>query len=438
MKRTTTRRSGLLLGGAALALVVVAGVWALSRRSAEPPGDSMAGMARKGDSVPGMTRMEMGDEGTIRPTGDQIRTFGVTFGTAEVRPLERTIRVVGLVDYDETRMAYVAPKFGGYVERLYVDFTGQPVSRGQPLLEIYSPELVSAQEEMLLARELEKKIGQSGVEGVAAGSADLLAQARRRLQYWDISKAQIERVLATGQIQRTLILHAPVSGIVMEKDVLEGQAVMPGDNLYMIVDLSEVWIKAELFEADAALVEEGMPAAIEVAALPGRTFEGRIEYVYPTLKENTRSMTARIALPNPGGRLKPGMYATVRLEKDLGRVLAVPRSAVLRTGEKAIAFVAMAGGRLMPHELTLGMTGEEYVEVLKGLEPGARIVTSAQYLLDSESNLAEVMRAMMAQMNLSDVEEMGGMEGMEGMDDPAAGRDTAGMEMDMPGMDRRD
>ena len=407
MRRPTTKRAGLWLGAAALVLVVAVGAWALSRRGARPLRDSMAGMEMKGESMPGRAGMEMGDEGAIGLTADQVRTFGITFGTAEVRPLEKTIRVVGLVDYDETRMAYVAPKFGGYVERLYVDFTGQPVSRGQPLLEIYSPELVSAQEELLLARELDKKIGQSGVEGVAAGSAGLLAQARRRLRYWDISEGQIERVLSTGQVQRTLTLHAPVSGIVMEKDVLEGQAVMPGDELYMIADLSEVWVEAELFEADAALVEEGMPAAIEVTAFPGRTFEGRIEYVYPTLKEETRSMTARIALPNPGGRLKPGMYATVRLEKGLGEALAVPRSAILRTGDKAIAFVDMGGGRLMPHDLTLGTPGEEYVEVLEGLEPGARVVTSAQYLLDSESNLAEVMRAMMAQMNLSDVEEMG-------------------------------
>lgn len=443
MKRPTTRRTGLLVG-AALAAVIAAGVWALSQRGGEPSGDSVAGMGMEDESRPGMAGMEMGTEGTVRLTADQIRTFGITFGTAEVRPLERTIRAVGLVDFDETRMAFVAPKFGGYVERLYVDFTGQPVSRGRPLLEIYSPELVSAQEEMLLARELEKKIGQSGVEGVAAGSAALLAQARRRLRYWDISEAQIEHVLSSGQVQRTLILNAPVSGIVMEKNVLEGQAVMPGDNLYMIADLSEVWVEAELFEADAALVDEGMPVSIEVAALPGRTLEGRVEYVYPTLKEATRSMTARIALPNADGRLKPGMYATVRLQKDLGEVLTVPSSAVLRTGEKAIAFVDIGGGRLMPHELTLGMTGGEYVEVLAGLEPGARVVTSAQYLLDSESNLAEVMRAMMAQVNLSDIEEMGGMEGMqdmeglEGMEDtqpPAGGRDTAGIKMNMPGME---
>ncbi|MGH7570797.1 MAG: efflux RND transporter periplasmic adaptor subunit [Gemmatimonadota bacterium] len=391
-----------------VAALIAAAVLTFSMLAKQGGKDTVPGVAdgvQNGESMAGMEGMGMGEGGTVRLTADQIQNFGVTFGAAEVRQLQKSIRAVGFVDFDETQMAYVAPKFGGYVERLYVDFTGQLVSRGQPLLEIYSPELVSAQEELLLARSLKEKIGESRVEGVAVGSTDLLESAMRRLRYWDISQAQIEQVLETGQVQKTLTLHAPVSGIVMEKDVLEGQAVQPGDNLYMIADLSEVWVEAELFEADAALVEEGMPAAIEVAALPGRTFEGRIEYVYPTLKEATRSMTARIALPNPGGRLKPGMYATVRLEKDLGQILAVPRSAVVRTGEKAIAFVDAGSGRLMPHELTLGITGERYVEVLEGLDPGTRVVTSAQYLLDSESNLAEVMRAMMAQMSLPDMQD---------------------------------
>jgi Cu(I)/Ag(I) efflux system membrane fusion protein len=204
----------------------------------------------------------------------------------------------------------------------------------------------------------------------------------------------------------------------MEKSVFEGQAVEPGQNLYMIADLSRVWVEAELFEADAALVQAGMPASIVVTALPGRTFSGEVEYVYPTLQEETRSMKARIALPNPAGILKPGMYATIHLKKTLGEVLAVPRSAVLQTGETAVAFVDMGNGRLMPHELTLGTTGSEYVEVLDGLERGQRVVTSAQYLIDSESNLAEVMRSMMAQMSAADVgrHEMRGMENMEGME----------------------
>ena len=428
MRRVPTAVLVTAIGAAVLlAFAVIARPW---RQGPQPDAARTPASGDERSDTAGMAGMEMGDEGSIRLTADQVRTFGVTFGTAEMRPLEKTIRAVGLVDFDETRMAYVSPKFGGFVERLYVDFTGQPVSKGRPLLEIYSPELVSAQEELLLARRLEEKVGQSRIEGVAPGSSDLLASAQRRLRYWDISEAQIERLLETGEVRKTLTLHAPVSGIVMKKDVFQGQAVMPGDNLYMIADLSEIWVEAELFEADVALVEEGMPAAIEVAAYPGRTFEGRVEYVYPTLQERTRSMKARIALPNPGGRLKPGMYATVRLEKSLGEALAVPRSAVLMTGQKPVAFVDMGGGRLMPHEVTLGMSADDYVEVLDGLQPGQRVVTSAQFLLDSESNLAEVMRAMMAQMGLSDV---GGMEGMEGMDMEGAGADTGAMRgMEMP------
>jgi RND family efflux transporter MFP subunit len=405
MNRATKRRATWIGVG----LVLTAGVVLLIVR----PWKSESGSSEAGDApTESMAGMEKGDEGSIRLTIDQIRTFGVTFGTAEVRPLERTIRVVGFVDFDETRMAYVAPKFGGYVERLYVDFTGKPVSRGQPLLEIYSPELVSAQEELLLARRLGEKIGNSGVEGVSEETTDLLESAKRRLRYWDISDAQIEQVMRSGQVQKTMTLHAPVSGIVMEKNVFQGQAVRPGENLYMIADLSEVWIEAELFESDVALIEEGMPAEISIAAYPDQTFRGRVEYVYPTLQEKTRSMKARVALPNANGRLKPGMYATVGLEKDLGAVLSVPSSAVLQTGEKTIAFVDLGGGRLSPREVDLGLAGAEYVEILEGMDSGERVVTSAQFLLDSESNLAEVMRAMMAQMNLSDTENME----MEGMD----------------------
>ena len=400
-----------ILGVAAVTMALIACGDGGEDSATDAGSEAMPGM----EGMDGMS-MDMDMKGgTVLLTDEQIRTFGVTFDTVAVRSLDRSIRAVGLVDFDETRIAYVTPKFGGFVERLFVDFEGQPVSRGRPLLEIYSPELVSAQEELLLARRLDERVGASGVEDVPAGSARLFESALRRLRYWDISEAQIERVLRTGEVQKTMTLHSPVSGIVMEKSVFEGQAVESGQKLYMIADLSRVWVEAELFEADAALVQAGMPAMISVTALPGRTFSGAVEYVYPTLQEETRSMKARIALPNPGGVLKPGMYATVRLTKTLGEVLAVPRSAVLQTGETAVAFVDMGGGLLMPHELTLGTTGSEYVEVLDGLERGQRVVTSAQYLIDSESNLAEVMRSMMAQMSAADVgrQEMPGMEGME-------------------------
>jgi len=402
-------------------------------RSTAPGKEPMQEM--EGMATDGMTTMSM--DGSVRLSAEDVRTFGITFGTAEVRPLRKTIRTTGLVEFDETRMAYVAPKFGGWAERLHVDFTGEPVRAGQPLLDVYSPELVTAQEELLLAARMAESVGESVVEGVAEGARDLLESAKRRLRYWDIPEAEIRRILETGEVSRTLTLHVPVSGIVMEKGVVQGQAFRPGTNLYMIADLSTVWIHAEVFEADAALVREGMPAEIRVAALPGRVFAGRVEYVYPTLGERTRSMKARISLPNPRADLKPGMYATVTFAADLGEALTVPSSAVLHTGERAVAFVDMGGGRLMPHELTLGMRGEDHVQVLDGLEPGQRVVTSAQFLLDSESNLAEVMKAMMAQMNMSDMGsmemdmgsmEMDGTDGMQMPSDSMAPMDTGGSE----------
>ena len=388
-----------------------------------------AGDASGGENA-GMGGMDMGMsmDGSIRLTPDDIGTVGITFDEAAVRPLARMIRTVGMVEFDERRMAYVAPKFGGWVEKLHVDFTGQPVRAGEPLLEVYSPELVAAQEELLLAVRMAESVGGSQVEGVTKGAEDLLASARRRLAYWDISDRQIRRIIETGDVRKTLTLYAPVSGIVMEKDVFEGQAFRAGENLYMVADLSGVWVNAEVFEADAALVREGMPAEVRFSALPGQSIAGRIEYVYPTLGEKTRSMRARVSIPNPGGELKPGMYATVTMDVDLGERLTVPSSAVLQTGEKALAFVDMGGGTIMPHELVLGVRGQDRVEVLDGLEAGQRVVTSAQFLLDSESNLAEVMQAMMAQMNMSDMEGMD-MKGMNMGEEAMKGMDMGGAPM---------
>lgn len=404
-------------GASALALILV-GILALSGPDASAAPAAQQKTAQSDD-------MEMGGmpmDGSIRLDANERSTFGVTFGTAEVRPLSRSIRAVGIVEFDERRMAYVSPKFGGWVEKLHVDFTGQAVRKGQPLLDVYSPELVTAQEELLLAARMAESVRQSEVRNVAAGAEDLVESARRRLAYWDISDAQVRRLLETGDVRRTLTLYAPVSGIVMEKEVFEGQAFRSGQNLYMIADLSRVWVNAEIFEADAGLVREGMPAELSIAALPGARLTGRIEYVYPTVEDRTRSMRARISIANPRGELKPGMYATVTLRPELGDVLTVPSSAVLHSGERATAFVDMGGGSIMPHELTIGARGEGYVQVLEGLEPGQRVVTSAQFLLDSESNLAEVMKAMMVEMGMSGMEQGGAPDAVRtvGGDMPAA------------------
>ena len=400
---------GLLLLAGGVVILVIGGFLITKSGNADETPTETAGMQ-------GMEGMDMGGmsmpmDGTVQLTGDQIRQFGVTFATAEYRTLESLVRTVGIVNFDETRLAQVAPKFGGYIERLYVDFTGQVVRAGQPLVEIYSPALVSAQEELLLAAELDQSLGESAVPGMA-GASNLAEVARRRLRLWDISEAQIDEIVRTGRVRRTLTLHAPTSGIVIEKHVLRGQATQPGQTLYTIADLSEVWIEAELREQDAGSVREGSDATVELAAFPNAPIPGRVEYVYPTLENTARTMKARIAIPNLDGRIKPGMYATVRFSTPSSSVLTVPASAVLYTGERALVFVDMGSGRLMPHEVETGRIAGNYAEILSGIEPGQRVVTSAQYLLDSESNMAEVMKSMMGMTGSGD---MGGMD-MGGMD----------------------
>ena len=408
---------------AVLALILIVGaVWGIGAGAdgeREP-----RGQARPSD-MPAMAGMDTGASGSVHLSVAQIRQFGITFDYVEERRLQDEIRTVGIVNFDETRMAGVTTKFSGYVERLYVDFTGKVVRRGQRLLEIYSPELVAAQEELLLAANLDRDLGESAVPGVPAGASKLAPAARQRLRLWDISDAQIDQIVRSGRARRTLTLYAPVSGIVVEKDVLAGQAVQAGQPLYTIVDLSEVWIEAELREADAGVIREGDAATVEIPAFPGRPLRGRVEYVYPTLQQQARTLKARVAIPNPEGRLKPGMFATVHLSAPGRTALTVPLAALVRTGQRQVVFVDMGSGQIMPNEVETGRIAGNQAEVLSGLEPGQRVVTSAQFLLDSESNLAEVMRAMMAQMNVSD---MGSMEGMD------MGADMKGMQM--PKQDR--
>ena len=408
LKNIRSRKGLLLLAGGVIILAIGGFLITKSENADETPLETVGMQGMEGMEMGGMS---MPMDGTVQLTADQIRQFGVTFATAEHRTLESQVRTVGIVNFDETRLAQVAPKFGGYIERLYVDFTGQVVRAGQPLVEIYSPALVSAQEELLLAAELDQSLGESAVPGMA-GASNLAEVARRRLRLWDISEAQIDEIVRSGRVRRTLTLHAPTSGVVVEKQVLRGQATQPGQTLYTIADLSEVWIEAELREQDAGSVREGSDATVELAAFPDTPIRGRVEYVYPTLENTARTMKARIAIPNLDGRIKPGMYATVRFSTPSSSVLTVPASAVLYTGERALVFVDMGSGRLMPHEVETGRVAGNYAEILSGIEPGQRVVTSAQYLLDSESNMAEVMKSMMGMTGSGD---MGGMD-MEGMD----------------------
>ncbi len=366
--------------------------------SAPPAGGAPAMPAMSG--MPGMAGMggaQTSTDSSVSLTPGQLRQFGVTFGTADVRPLTSDTRTTGVVTFDETRITDVAPKFGGFVDRLYVNATGQQVRAGQPLLDIYSPDVLAAEQELLLAGNLQRTMGQSAVPGVPGNTGDLVDAAKRRLALWDVSDAQVAEILRTGRPRRTLTLYAPSSGVVVDKKVVQGQATAPGQSLYTITDLSDVWIDVQLREADVAAVRVGSGADVAVEGLPGRTWKGRVAYVYPTLDSATRSVRARIVVSNADRVLKPGMYATVELRTPTRSALTVPTSAVLRTGERNLVFVDMGRGRLMPRAVTLGRDAGDYTEVLGGLQPGQRVVTSAQFLLDSESNLAEVMKSMISQ-----------------------------------------
>jgi Cu(I)/Ag(I) efflux system membrane fusion protein len=379
-----------------LALVIVhrrAGRVGSADRAATTSRSSGSGM----QGMSGMSGMNPPNDGSVALTPGQLTQFGVTFGTAQVRRLVADTRATGVVTVDETRVTQVSPKFGGFIDRLYVNATGQDVRTGQPLLDIYSPDLLAAEHELLLAVNLQRTMGRSAVPGVPENSADLVDAAKRRLSLWDVSEAQIAQILQTGRVRRTLTVYAPSTGVVIQKNVVQGQATSAGESLYTIANLSDVWIDVQLREAEASAVRVGSSADVAVDALPGRTLKGTVTFVYPTLDSASRSLRARVVVSNPNRLLKPGMYARVQLRTPSLSVLTVPASAVLRTGARDLVFVDIGGGRLMPREVNLGRTAGDYIEVLSGLSAGQRVVTSAQYLLDSESNLSEVMKSMISQ-----------------------------------------
>jgi membrane fusion protein, copper/silver efflux system len=336
-----------------------------------------------------MTGMSMGD-GTVHLDPEMARSLGVTVVEAELAPMRRAIRTTGNVVYDETRLTTVAPKFAGFIERLHVDFTGQAVRRGQPLLEIYSPELVAAQEELLAAVRMETQLRVSASPAVMDRTAGLVDAARRRLLLWDISPAQVQQIERSGQVRRTLTMHAPSSGFVIEKMVQAGQAVEMGMPLYRLADLSTVWVEADIYEQDLRFVRLGEAVEVEIAAYPGERFAGRVSYVYPEVRPETRTARVRAALSNPGGRIKPGMFATVGIEAPISeRAVVIPRDAVMYSGTHAMVFVEDAPGMYRMREVRVGGDDAGKTQILSGLLAGERVVARANFLLDAESRLMD-------------------------------------------------
>ena len=375
----------------AMALLVVAVTLSGCRKKAA--GGSDARMNDMAD-MPGMAPPPGTDTSGVPVNRTEAQRLGITFARASEQPVQSSVRAVGVLKYAEPSRVYVNARVGGWVEHLYADYVGKRVERGEPLLALYSPDLVSAQEEYLLARRL-------GDDSLAAG-------ARRRLELWDIGAEQIDSLEARGTATRTLVLRAPRSGEIAEKMVIDGQAVRPGDNLFLIADRRTLWVDVAVFERDAPAVRVGMPATVRVDAVPGAGFRGRLTFIQPQLDEQTRTLTARLEVDNAGGALRPGMYATVELASTGRRAVTVPVAAVLPTGTHNIVFVNRGDGRFLPREVRVGQHGDSLIEILEGLQSGDEVVASATFLLDSESNLAAAIQGLMLQMGMG--LNMGGMQ----------------------------
>jgi len=360
----------------------------------DKPGKSPMGM----DLVPvyeGEENLTGGPTVIIDPV--TVQNIGVQTALVTKVNLSRIIRTVGHVDYNEQKISRVNIKFSGWIDKLYVDKTGQPVKRGDPMAEIYSPELVSTQQEYLLAYRNMKKTQASSFAEVASGGESLLESARKRLEYWDITKKQIKDLEERGTVSKTVLLHAPYDGIVIEKMAERGMRVMPGMDLYRIADLSTVWVIAHIYDYEIPWVKVGQDVVMDLPYIPGKIFHGKVNYIYPYLDQKVRDVKVRLVLANPGLELKPAMYANVQLESEIGSaVTAIPNHAILRSGKRNLVFVDKGEGKFEPRDVVLGPEGQDgLVQVLAGVREGEKIVTSAQFLFDSESRLKEAIQKML-------------------------------------------
>ncbi len=327
-----------------------------------------------------------------------VQNMNVQVAAVERRDVAHEVRTVGYLEYDQERMVTVTTKYAGFVEKVYVNYVGEPVRKGQPLFDIYSPELVQTEQELLSAIQYAAKLGETHPESKRRAEA-LVAAARARLDYWDISEEQIRRLEETGEVFRTLQVVAPSSGVVMKRMAsLEGMAVTPGMQVYHIADLSSLWLSVEIFEDQLAWVAERTPADVTFTYFPGETFRGSVRFIEPEFSEITRTLRVKIEVPNAAGRLRAGMFATVTFRPVAAReALTVPALAVLRTGQRNVVVLSLGDGRFEPRAVTLGHQASGLVEVVEGLEEGDRVVTSAQFLIDSEARLQEAIQKMIAQ-----------------------------------------
>jgi Cu(I)/Ag(I) efflux system membrane fusion protein/cobalt-zinc-cadmium efflux system membrane fusion protein len=323
----------------------------------------------------------------VQLSPERMQSIGVRTGRVQRKAVNDEIRVTGNVAVDETRLAYVQVRYAGYVQKVFADATYQYLRKGQPLFTIYSPDIAATEREYLVAKQNQQRVAASTVPGVAEGAASLLEAATERLKQWGVPQREITRLESTGQVQQELTVESPVSGYITERNALPNLTVQPDTRLYTVADLSTIWVFAEVFQNDLGRIKVGDRATLSVDAYPSRTFEGRVNFIYPQVDMTTRTVRARLAFSNPGLKLTPGMFVNVALKLGGGTQLVIPAAGVLQSGTRQVVFVNRGDGYLEPREVELGARAGDYFVVLKGLQEGEEIVTSANFLVDSESQL---------------------------------------------------
>ncbi len=400
---TNYRRAFWIVLATTVVLAAVASFlwWRLNHATPTPQGASSNPMQSMGQtSLPNASDSEPASAGgaqtgnmqetplaPIQLTPQRMQSIGIVLGKVESKPVNSELRFYGNVQVDERRQAYVQTRFAGWIRKVYADATGNFIGKGQPLFTIYSPDLVSTEQEYLLAKQNSESLQQSKVRGVAAGASSLFAAAKERLLQWEVSPAEIEKLDQTGKAITDLTIHSPVSGYITQKNALPNMYVQPETMLYTVADLSDVWVLAQVFQSDAGKIKPGDPAAITLDAYPGRVFSGRVDYILPQLDMNTRTLPVRLVFPNPGLKLRPGMYVNVGVKRPMGRPLVIPAAAAFHSGTKNLVFVSAGEGNIEPREVEFGSQVGDEIVVSKGLKADEEIVTSANFLIDSEAQL---------------------------------------------------
>ncbi len=386
----------------ALAIVASALWWRLShsgaasqpgKTSASEPMEAMAQTSNASESQTGaagemqMSNMQEAPRAPIQLTPQRMQSIGIVLGKVESKPVNSELRFYGNVQVDERRQAYVQTRFAGWIRKVYADATGNFIGKGQPLFTIYSPDLVATEQEYLIAKKNADTLQRSNVSGVASGASTLFGASKERLLQWEVSPGEIEKLDQGGKPITDLTINSPVSGYITQKNALPNMYVQPETMLYTVADLSDVWVLAQVFQSDAGKIKPGDAAAVTVDAYPGRVFNGRVEYILPQIDMNTRTLPVRLVFSNPGLKLRPGMYVNVGVKLSMGRQLVVPASAAFHSGTKNLIFVYQGEGNIEPREVEFGPQVGDQVVVSKGLRADEQIVTSANFLIDSEAQL---------------------------------------------------